>query len=142
MSLSRRWRTSAFQLIDADDQLSENDDMEKRPQRQCNQSGMADEVVDDHLSENEDMEKLRERQRSQSGMADDDVDNDASQPPNCLDRQCCQNWPRTCSLLFGVVLPLWALIFISLIFGSILSQVEAPEEGRFYSYGCIERIAC
>jgi hypothetical protein len=107
----------------------------------------ADSNVDDRLSENENMVKLRERQRSQSGLADhvdggSGDDNDASQPHNCLDMQCCQKWPRTCSLLFGVVLPLWALIFISLIFGSILSQVEAPEEGRFYSFGCIERIAC
>jgi hypothetical protein len=122
-----------------DDQLlsDENDDMEKSRLRHSSQSELVD-YVDDPLSENEDMVKLRERQRSQSGLADDDVDrgsgddNDASQPYSCLDRQCCRNWPRTCSLFFGVVLPLWALIFISLIFGSILSQVEAPEEGRFF----------
>jgi hypothetical protein len=97
--------------------------------------GPTDSNVEEHLSQG-DLEALRQRQRSQSGLADDDSDDggdadDSGEDHHWLDRKCCQKWPRLCSFVFGVVLPLWALIFISLICGSILSGVEAPSEGRF-----------
>lgn len=36
---------------------------------------------------------------------------------------CCMACPRLLALLLGVVLPLWVLIFISIIFGQILSGI-------------------
>jgi hypothetical protein len=38
------------------------------------------------------------------------------------------SWPRTCSLILGVILPLFVLIFISVVIGIILSIIEAPLE--------------
>eukprot|EP00980_Cylindrotheca_fusiformis_P020277 scaffold7330_cov146-Cylindrotheca_fusiformis.AAC.16 len=37
-------------------------------------------------------------------------------------------WPRTFSLIFGVVLPLWILILIAAGFGIILASAESVEE--------------
>lgn len=45
-------------------------------------------------------------------------------------RSICLRYPRSFSLLFGVFLPLWLIIFISLGFGYFLSLVEAPNEGK------------
>ena len=41
---------------------------------------------------------------------------------------CSRKWPRTSALLFGVVLPLFLLIAISLFFGYFLAMLEAPNE--------------
>ena len=45
---------------------------------------------------------------------------------------CCapflKRFPRTCAVLCGVVFPLWVLVFVSLGFGSILCEQEAPPE--------------
>jgi hypothetical protein len=38
------------------------------------------------------------------------------------------NWPRTFSLIVGVILPLFLLIFIAVVVGIILAKVEAPLE--------------
>jgi hypothetical protein len=38
------------------------------------------------------------------------------------------SWPRTCSLILGVILPLFVLIFIAVIVGIVLAIVEAPLE--------------
>jgi len=40
------------------------------------------------------------------------------------------SWPRTSSLLFGVVIPLWALIALSMAFGTKLARIELPSEVR------------
>ena len=37
-------------------------------------------------------------------------------------------WPRSCSLLLGVVLPLLSLILLSMLFGALLARLEAPDE--------------
>jgi hypothetical protein len=37
-------------------------------------------------------------------------------------------WPRTCAFLFGVVLPLWILIFLGFGFGILLAQYESGTE--------------
>jgi hypothetical protein len=38
------------------------------------------------------------------------------------------HWPRTSALLFGVLVPLWALICISMAFGSLLAELELSAE--------------
>jgi hypothetical protein len=38
------------------------------------------------------------------------------------------HWPRTWSLIVGVLVPLWALICISMAFGSWLAELELPAE--------------
>lgn len=45
-------------------------------------------------------------------------------------RSICLRYPRIFSLIYGVLLPLWLIIFISLGFGYFLSLVEAPREGK------------
>jgi hypothetical protein len=45
-------------------------------------------------------------------------------------RAICLRHPRAFSILLGVLLPLWLIIFMSLGFGYFLSLVEAPNEGE------------
>lgn len=45
-------------------------------------------------------------------------------------RALCLRHPRAFSILLGVLLPLWLIIFMSLGFGYFLSLVEAPNEGE------------
>lgn len=45
-------------------------------------------------------------------------------------RSICLRHPRAFSVLYGVLLPLWLIIFISLGFGYFLSLIEAPNEGK------------
>lgn len=52
-------------------------------------------------------------------------------PLCCLPRFLCQFpkfWPRTFSLIFGVIVPLWFLILIAAGFGVLLAKAEAPSE--------------
>lgn len=39
-----------------------------------------------------------------------------------------RKWPRTSAFMFGVVLPLWLVIFISLGFGQLLATLEMDQE--------------
>jgi len=45
-------------------------------------------------------------------------------------RRGSEKFPRTFALGFGVILPMFSLIFVSLIFGYGLSKVEAPAEEK------------
>jgi hypothetical protein len=42
--------------------------------------------------------------------------------------KCIENWPRTFAVFFGVIFPLWVLIFLSILFGFFLARFEAPNE--------------
>jgi hypothetical protein len=41
---------------------------------------------------------------------------------------CIARWPRTFAIFFGVALPLWLLIALSVLFGYFLAKLEAPNE--------------
>ncbi|KAL7557518.1 hypothetical protein ACA910_005272 [Epithemia clementina (nom. ined.)] len=47
---------------------------------------------------------------------------------NPITRFCVTRFPRTCALFTAVLLPLFALVLLSVTFGVPLCQYEAPEE--------------
>jgi hypothetical protein len=70
---------------------------------------------------------------------DDDEENDAYSYDGCCLRMlkgrrcsccggCIARWPRTFAIFFGVVLPLWLLIAVSVLLGYFLAELEAPNE--------------
>ena len=50
----------------------------------------------------------------------------------CLPLRCIthfrRDWPRTTAFIFGVVVPLWVLIFIAMGFGVLLAEYEKTDE--------------
>lgn len=76
--------------------------------------------------------------RDQSEDGENSTDHSQQQDGSChrcLSKVCCKcfttsrtKWPRTYSLCFGVILPLWIIIFVSQLFGHWLSDLEAPNE--------------
>ena len=56
--------------------------------------------------------------------------------PSDEDRKirCCLRWPRLCVVIFGLVVPLWVLIILSVVLGSWLSVLELPHESKFYMF--------
>lgn len=41
-----------------------------------------------------------------------------------------RHFPRTMAVFWGVVLPLWLLVFVSVLSGFVLAYLEAPLEGK------------
>lgn len=73
--------------------------------------------------------RQRLSQRERIGLTHDDDDDEEEVRRHWMDGYCCQHYPRICSLFIGVLVPLWVLIFASLILGLFLNRAEAPEEG-------------
>ena len=65
-------------------------------------------------------------QRDDKGLENDEEESNE----HWLDRRCCHRWPRLCSMVVGVLIPLWSLVFISLFFGVFLCKAEAPGESK------------
>ena len=61
-----------------------------------------------------------------------DHDEESSEQNGCCYRfimgSWVSRWPRSCSFLFGVALPLLSLILLSMLFGVLLAKLEAPDE--------------
>ena len=72
-----------------------------------------------------------------SAIKDDDDDSDDMRDASCCYRiarnwTCCYHtllgWPRTSAILLGVILPMFFLIFLSVLFGFFLARAETPLE--------------
>ena len=113
---------------------------EDHQQQQQQQVSAGDENSSFHACQgNEDNDNLKhsisERPRGFVVVDDDDDDNEQEDSriyEFLMGRKCSAccvtSCPRFLALLFGVVVPLWLLIFISLFFGKLLSSLEAEGE--------------
>lgn len=64
---------------------------------------------------------------------DDSEENDEAHKQKAIgsDFFCCRSFPRISLVVIGILLPLWALVSISAVFGFALSSVESPREGKW-----------
>lgn len=104
------------------DSLSDPNDGQEEPNGQEEEKPKQQRGPEDEIS-------LSDYESAQSRVEGADADGRAPRKGCCgYVNRCSEKWPRVCNLLFGVVLPLWGLILLSVFFGRILSDFEADEE--------------
>ena len=96
-----------------------------------------DDEINDAIRAARDQGRL-EAEREYRESEREDADNCSVMPPATANRRCrllpriifhpciscVKSWPRTSALVFGVICPLFLLIFVSVFFGYFLAQLE------------------
>jgi len=112
-----------------------NDEEDKQPMTFDN-ANVDNDGHDDHLTTTimeQDGAKMQTMQGEQSGLRNNDnEDDDADEPRHFLDHSCCGACPHFWTIVIGIIMPLWLLVFISYFFGFLLSKAEAPGEGKIF----------
>jgi hypothetical protein len=116
--------------------------LEELPKHASRKSLTEDPLPTQQEEEEENNEHFKNEINNGSSGAGDDGNKPGEEKPikrgllyRCLVACHCRclarfidKWPRVSSFFLGVLLPLWTLIFISLIFGTWLANVEKPTE--------------